>query len=227
MNASLENFVMEFENLLQSRADAAVAQGASAYMRNLSEFVGVKAPVRREYLKQYLKMYGLPPHENLFEFVKLCWERPYREMQYFGMEVAEKMIRKPLHDDIEAIEYMIVNKSWWDTVDFIAVHLAGIYFLTFTDEKYPRTRKWMESGNLWLQRSALLFQLNYKKQTDLALLFAFIEELSEVREFFIEKAIGWALRHLSRTYPTEVQQFVESHSLRPLSRREALRLLNK
>lgn len=126
---------------------------------------------------------------------------------------------------LETLEYMIINRSWWDTVDFIATHLASRYFMHFQVEIRPRTRVWMDSGNIWLQRSALLFQLSWKERTDVDLLFHYMEELSQEKEFFIEKAIGWALRQLSRTYPEQVRQFVESHALRPLSRREALRLL--
>lgn len=225
MNASLNEYVTGFEDLLKLQTDPLVAQGASAYMRNQFDFIGVKAPARRESLRHYLKMQGLPAHEHLFEFVELCWKRPYREIQYFGMEVVEKVMKKPLLSDVEALEYMIINRSWWDTVDFIATHLASRYFMHFQVEIRPRTRVWMDSGNIWLQRSALLFQLSWKERTDVDLLFHYMEELSQEKEFFIEKAIGWALRQLSRTYPKLVRQFVESHALRPLSRREALRLL--
>lgn len=226
MNIPLSEYVEGYEDKLHHYADPVVAEGAAAYMRHLSTFIGVSAPLRRVTMKEYLKSSGLPSRAEMPLFVKLCWDRPYREMQYFGMEVARKALKIPEREDIEVIEFMVINKSWWDTVDFIAVHLAGTYFRRFGDEIRPRTRRWIDSGNIWLQRSALLYQLHWKEQTDVALLFEYVEELSGVKEFFIEKAIGWALRQLSRTYPAEVSRFVETHTLRPLSRREALRLLN-
>jgi 3-methyladenine DNA glycosylase AlkD len=85
----------------------------------------------------------------------------------------------------------------------------------------------MNSGNFWLQRSALLFQLKYKNQTDLKLLFGYIEKLSGSREFFIRKAIGWTLREYSKTDPDVVIQFVETHQLQPLSQKEALKVINR
>ncbi|MEJ5303610.1 MAG: DNA alkylation repair protein [Bacteroidales bacterium] len=221
MDSALLNYVSGFEDRLKLLGDPAVAEGAAKYMRNLSPFIGVKAPVRRQVMKEYMEQEGLPSHTSLSKFVEICWERPYREMQYFGMEVANKVMKKPLKEDIVLIEFMIVGKSWWDTVDFIAAHLAGGYFKTFREEMVLCTRRWMDSSNRWLQRSALLFQLNWKQETDVELLFEYIEELSSVKEFFIEKAIGWALRQLSRTYPEEVRNFVATHALRPLSRREA------
>ncbi len=226
MHTTLAEYVAGYEEKLHDYADPVVAEGAAAYMRHLSTFIGVSAPLRRVTMKEYLKLSGLPSRAEMPLFVKLCWDRPYREMQYFGMEVAQKVMKKAAKGDIEIIEFMVVNKSWWDTVDFIAAHLARTYFRRFGDEIRPRTRRWIDSGNIWLQRSALLFQLHWKEQTDMALLFEYVEELIVVKEFFIEKAIGWALRQLSRTYPAEVSRFVETHTLRPLSRREALRLLN-
>jgi 3-methyladenine DNA glycosylase AlkD len=225
MRTTVAEYVAGYEEKLHDYADPIVAEGAAAYMGHVSAFVGVKATHRREAMKEFLQSEGLPSHAELPDFVRLCWDRPYREMQYFGMEVVQKLMKKAAREDIEIIEFMVVNKSWWDTVDFIAAHLAGAYFRAFGEEICGRTRQWMNSCNIWLQRSALLFQLHWKEQTDVALLFEYVEELSGVKEFFIEKAIGWALRQLSRTYPEEVRQFVETHTLRPLSRREALRLL--
>ncbi len=147
-------------------------------------------------------------------------------MHYFAQELAENYIKKAERKDIELLEYMISHQSWWDTVDFISVKLVGVYFKIYPDSIESITQKWMKSGNIWLQRACLLFQLKYKKELDKDLLAAFIKELIGSKEFFINKAIGWVLREYSRTDAEWVQNFVnQTPELSNLSRREALRLM--
>jgi 3-methyladenine DNA glycosylase AlkD len=120
---------------------------------------------------------------------------------------------------------MITQKSWWDTVDFIAATMVGNYFKKYPEMIKPVTDKWMVSQNMWLQRSCLLFQLKYKAEVNTDLLASFILSLSVSREFFITKAIGWSLRQYSKFDPQWVINFVSKNSLQPLSKREALRLI--
>ena len=130
-------------------------------------------------------------------------------------------------DFIETIQDLLVTKSWWDTVDTIATGPVGVHF-----QRYPAVRRkylprWRKSDNFWLRRSAILFQLNYKSDTDFALLCDIICENLDSKEFFINKAIGWALRQYARTDPEAVRAFVAGTPLHPLSAREALKRLNK
>jgi 3-methyladenine DNA glycosylase AlkD len=134
-------------------------------------------------------------------------------------------IKKPEKDIIELLEFTIVNKSWWDTVDGIAGWLVGPLFKKYPELIGPKTTQWMNSGNIWLQRTCLLYQLNYKKSTDTEILFRFIEELSGETSFWIRKAIGWILREYSKTNPDTVLKFVNSHQLSALSRKEALKVI--
>jgi 3-methyladenine DNA glycosylase AlkD len=121
------------------------------------------------------------------------------------------------------MEYMLTTKSWWDTVDNIS-HVVGIHF-----KRYPKARekylaKWRSSKNVWLRRTAILYQLDYKVETDFDLLCEIIRENLGETEFFINKAIGWALRQYARIDPKAVKKFVkETTELHPLSRREALK----
>ena len=124
-------------------------------------------------------------------------------------------------------EFMIINKSWWDTVDMIASHLVGTHFKRFPGLIPAYTEKWMASGNFWLQRTALLFQLKYKKETDVELMSDLIKRLAGEKEFFIRKAIGWVLREYSKTDPEIVINFVENQQLSNLSRTEALKVNNR
>jgi 3-methyladenine DNA glycosylase AlkD len=197
-----------------------------AYMRDQFEFAGIKTPVRKEIIKQLVATYKLPPYTELIALTKELRKQPEREYQYLAIEF---LIKQRKHWDeqlLPLIEQMIVTKSWWDTVDAIATNIAGPWFKKFPSFQPATTNKWINSPNMWLQRSAILFQNTYKKETDEKLLYAYINKCSKDKEFFIQKAIGWALREYSKTNPRSVKEFVEANTLAPLSVREAVRKIN-
>jgi len=194
-----------------------------AYMKNKFEYLGIKTPERRELSKPYLTKDTLPPVEQLWSITQEFWTLPEREYQYFAMGLCTKYLKFIEKDWISHYETLIINKSWWDTVDFIAATLVGHYFKTFPYQIPLITEKWMQSGNLWLQRSCLLFQLKYKEETDTNLLVSFIKPLADSKEFFIAKAIGWALREYAKSNSDWVLNFVQHNTLQPLSKREAIR----
>jgi 3-methyladenine DNA glycosylase AlkD len=125
---------------------------------------------------------------------------------------------------IELFEELIIQKSWWDTVDALAAWQVGYYFSKYPEKIQPYTNKWMSNGNIWLQRTCLIFQLKYKEKTDFELLKSFINPLSGSKEFFIQKAIGWALREYSKLFPQEVMEFAGNQPMAKLSYREATRI---
>jgi len=135
-------------------------------------------------------------------------------------------LKKIEFQDIELFELMITNKSWWDTVDLITTNLVGNYFKLFPEQIIPITKIWIESDNIWLQRTCLIFQLKYKEEIDTDLLTDYILQLKDTKEFFINKAIGWILREYTRTNPEWVIDFVNKYELSNLSKREALKLIN-
>ncbi len=197
------------------------------YMKGKFNYFGIKSPERKVLKREFLDLYGLPEPNLLENIVKECWHLPQREYQYFIMEVLGKLAKKATIEKIDLYEYIVENKSWWDTVDYIASNLVGIHFMKYPDLIKPYTQKWMGSGNMWLQRTAILFQLKYKKETDLVLLTGYIHKLQGSREFFINKAIGWILREYSKTDPVWVKHFVQNNELANLSRREALKWLER
>lgn len=128
-------------------------------------------------------------------------------------------------NDISIIEKIIITNSWWDTVDVIAKYLVGGYL-----KQYPQVREtvignFSSSDNMWLNRTAILFQLGYKKDTDKVILFRECDKHKGNKEFFIRKAIGWALREYAKANPEAVKVFVKTARLSPLSEREALKNL--
>jgi 3-methyladenine DNA glycosylase AlkD len=220
-------YLKPLSELFQQNANQEIAFFMKKYMKGQYEYFGIKSPERRELKKEFLQIHGFPPPEILSAIVKECWELPQREFQYFIMEVLERLAKKAERERIGLFEFMIINKSWWDTVDYIAANLVGVHFQKYPELIYPVTEKWMQSGNIWLQRTSLLFQLKYKTKTDVALLTDYIQRLQGSKEFFINKAIGWILREYSKTDGVWVRKYVMNHQLAPLSRREALKWMER
>lgn len=223
----IEQYFAELRSAFEKHANPATAAGAKAYIRNLSEFYGLPSPLRRQLIKDFISKCGYPPYENLEELVHYAWEQPQREWQYAAMEIVEKSVKKADQSLLDLAEWMIINKSWWDSVDFLAPNIAGVLFKNYPTIKMQYIEKWMQSGNLWLQRSCLLHQLRDNKTADRALLFDLCERLADHPDFFIRKAIGWSLRQYSKSYPEAVIDFVNNHKLSNLSRKEALKVINR
>ncbi len=217
------DYLQELEKALVENANPDTAVKMKKYMKDHFEFFGIPSPLRKELLREHLKTVGHISGNRTEEIAKWCWWAPQREWQYLSMEMLGRQANKADIGLISLYEYLITSKSWWDTVDFIAIHLLGSYFNKFPDQIENITNKWMASGNIWLHRTCILFQLKYKAKTNTGLLENFIEPLTASKEFFIRKAIGWALREYSKTNPDYVIQFVNTHQLSGLSEREALK----
>lgn len=221
----MQDFIAPLQNQFKAHANPIIAKQQKAYLRNQFDFYGLKTPLRKTLQKPFLVPTQLPNKNQVTPLIKTLWQKPQREFQYVAQELAFKYHKQQAPTDIALYEYMVTHKSWWDTVDFIATKLIGTYFKTYPDQKQAYVTKWLASNNMWLQRSALLFQLKYKNQTDTTLLSNTINALTDTNLFFINKAIGWVLREYSKTNPSWVTTFVNHSSLHPLSKREALRLL--
>jgi 3-methyladenine DNA glycosylase AlkD len=195
------------------------------YMRNLFPFYGIKTPQREAILKDVLVQEGLPAPADLPTLLPAMWQKEQREWHYCALDIFFKNAGKADASAIDLVESLIVTNSWWDTVDYLAPRIAGKLFSRFPEQIEPYTSRWIESDNFWLQRAAIIFQLSYKTKTDSALLFAYAERRKDSKEFFIQKAIGWALRQYGRSAPQAVRDFVNHTDLAPLSRREALKHL--
>ena len=219
------NYIEALAQDLHEHADPLNAAGQKAYMRNQFEFYGLNASRRRAVQRPYFLKSNLPPKEELPALLTILWEKPQREFQLIGQELCAKYLKQKCIGDIHLYEFMVTHKSWWDTVDYIAANLMGSYFKNYPEERLPCVDKWLQSENIWLQRSALLFQLKYKEKLDTKLLTYTIDRLLGSKEFFINKAIGWILREYGKTDPSWVLSFATSTNLHNLSKREALRII--
>jgi len=139
-------------------------------MRNQFEYYGLKTPVRRAIQKPFLHKEYLPKASELFAIITELWDKPQREFQHFGQEIAFQYIKNVSPNDMALYEFMVTHKSWWDTVDFIATKLMAYYFKVFPEQQKVYVHKWVHSNNIWLQRCALLFALKYKDHLDTDLL---------------------------------------------------------
>ena len=225
MNAGIKEYLLTLEEEFLRHANPDIAVQQEAYLKNHFVFYGLTSPVRKAIQKPFLDKKYLPPKHELPILVKTLWAKPQREYHHFAQELACRYLRQPEPADMALYEHMVEHHSWWDTVDHIANKLMGAYLVHYPETRGEYVEKWLASGNLWLQRSAILFQLKYKGDTDPALLSAVIHQLLGSKEFFINKAIGWVLREYAKTNPEWVIRFVAETPLAPLSRREALRIL--
>ncbi|MBK9224587.1 MAG: DNA alkylation repair protein [Flavobacterium sp.] len=149
-----------------------------------------------------------------------------REFHYCAIEILIQILKnKYKKKDIHLIEKLLVTNSWWDSVDTISKYILGQYLLEFPNETFTVIGRFSNSKNMWLNRSAILFQLGYKQKTNSYILFSECIKHAQSNEFFIQKAIGWALREYGKTNPEAVKTFVAQTQLKPLSKKEALKNL--
>jgi 3-methyladenine DNA glycosylase AlkD len=221
----LHPWLAPLQATFKRHADPSNAVPMQAYMKDNFPFFGIKATQRRELLKEHIALHGAPALEELPAIARSAFAVPEREMHQVAVDLLMKHARKLGPEHLPLVEELITTKSWWDSVDALAIHVAGVILKGHPKEVPAWNRRWVTAKHMWLNRTAILFQNRWKADTDRALLFANIERHAEHKDFFMRKAIGWALRGLGASDPTAVKAFVAAHRLAPLSVREALRKL--
>jgi len=220
-------YLDQLYQLFKENSNVELAEPMAKYMKNRFQFLGIKNPTRKELQKQFFKRNGYPEIKIVDDIIRELWNKEEREYHYFAMDLLDKLKNKLPKETILLYEYLIITNSWWDSVDMIAAKLVGNHMLKHKEDVLLTT-KWSISNNMWLRRSALLYQLKYKGQTDVQKLSLDIEQNLGSDEFFINKAIGWVLREYGKTNPDYVTQFVTDHpTLSNLSKKEAMRIILK
>lgn len=215
------------QSALAALADPAKAAPMQAYMKTQMPFYGVpkpgRAPISRE-LKQ-----RFPPTDTLDYRKKVIalWELPHREEKYLAIGYAEDFKQFITFDQIDLHEKLITEGAWWDFVDEVASHLVGRVVKVDRERMRPVLETWIDHPDMWLRRTAILGQLGHKEKTDWHMLSDFCLRRADEKEFFIRKAIGWALREYARVEPDLVRNFANDHRnlLSGLSYREATKHL--
>jgi 3-methyladenine DNA glycosylase AlkD len=197
-----------------------------AYMKGHFEFLGVTTAKRRPVTKWVLAAARKAEPDSLLRFADRCWAEPEREFHYLGTEVLRAGAKHLRQTDLPHVRGFITATPWWDTVDGLAVHAVGALVRNHQDLVHEMD-EWIESDDIWIARTAIIHQLMYKERTDANRLFTYCEMRMDHANFFIRKAIGWALRQYARTDGDAVVAFVNQHEddLSGLSKREALKHL--
>jgi len=221
MNVVMERLTREYGAL----RDPARAASMSAYMRDLFPFLGIPSTTRREASRRVLAGVAKPTEADLTEVATACWALPEREYQYFACDWLGRHAAVLTPAFVPTARFLIVTRPWWDTVDALAAHVVGVLVA-----RHPALAStmddWAASEELWLIRTAILHQLRYKSQTDTDRLFRYCVTHAGHGDFFIRKAIGWALREYAKIDPEAVRRFVKAQTtLSGLSVREALKNL--
>jgi len=211
-------FLQQVQATLLPIADPERAKAMRAYMRDQFEYLGIPTPARRAALKVQLRQLKGSGPAHLIALANELWELSEREYQYAALDLLD-MHRKELGiTDIPALLALVQRKSWWDTADALA---------SIIGEVLRGQHDYMEGAlaheNFWMRRIALLHQLGWRGNTDSGVLYSYCLALAHENEFFIQKAIGWALRDYAHHAPEEVRAFTQKHknTLAALSYREA------
>ena len=225
---SVDVLLATIRSALPAVADPANAAPMQRYMKSALPFHGVSMPVLRRTVRPLIAAHPLPDRATWERAVRTLYaEASHREERYAALELAGHRLYRA-HRDVDALPlfaWLVSEGAWWDLVDDV-VKVQLIVRDHDRGGEDARMRAWARDGNMWVRRYAILHQLQAKTATDTALLADVVEANVADGEFFIRKAIGWALRDYAKTDPDWVRDFVAAHpDLSPLSRREATKHL--
>jgi 3-methyladenine DNA glycosylase AlkD len=211
----------------ESARDPAAARPMERYMRDQFAFLGIPTPARRALQREALAG-SRPDRDELLHGARALWQRAEREYQYAARDVLVRGSKLFTVDDIDALGRLVTTKAWWDTVDVLAIHVIGSIVRRDRGGALIMDA-WLADDDLWLARTAILHQNRWKADTDEDRLFAYCQARAADTDFFVRKAIGWALREYSKSAPDAVRAFVAAHDheLSGLSKREALKVVNR
>ena len=205
---------------LEENSNELLAESMSKYMQDKFRFLGVRGATRTEIYKKYFPDARKTKTID-WDFVENCWNKEEREFQYVVVYYLKAMQKFLKREDISRLKYLIVTKSWWDTVDLLAKVVGS---LVIRIEGYDQIMlEWSKDSNIWLKRVAILYQLSLKEKVDKQVLERILVNNLGDSEFFINKAIGWALRDYSKFNPEWVREFIKKNknNMANLSIREA------
>jgi 3-methyladenine DNA glycosylase AlkD len=201
-------------NALKQRADPSKVSAMAAYMKTKDPFYGVPTPNRVPVIAEMRHRFAPVDHRSYARNVMALWNLRHREERYLAIAYARQHPAFIAPASMPIYEQMVREGAWWDFVDEIAAHLAGAVLLNYRDETRALIEQWIDDDDLWIRRTALLSQLKHKSSTDAEQLFDHCLRRAHETEFFIRKAIGWALREYSKTDPRAVRSFLTRNQKR-------------
>ncbi|MHB8383213.1 MAG: DNA alkylation repair protein [Candidatus Binataceae bacterium] len=196
---------------LKRLAEPAKAPAMAAYMKTSQPFFGVPTPTRAAMFKRMGDQFAPLDQRSYSRSVLALWKLPHREEQYCAISFASQHEQFITPASLPLYERMIREGAWWDFVDDIAVNLVGAVYGNFRAQTRPMIERWIDDEDLWIRRTALLSHLKHKRATNKVQLFRHCLKCAHEPEFFIRKAIGWALRECSKTDPDAVRKFLATN----------------
>ncbi|MBL0261925.1 MAG: DNA alkylation repair protein [Saprospiraceae bacterium] len=227
MNASNRKRFEYLETELLQVASPERASQMKAYMRDQFDYLGINSPQRKEISRFANTQFPFQKMSDFAEWMSTCWKQPYREYKYICFDLGFRLTKKMDVNWVEFFEPYIVKDSWWDTVDGITPHFLGDLLKSKPKMLRTKCEQWIESDNIWYQRSAHIVQLRYARDTDFPLMCEMILRRADSKEFFVKKAAGWALRQYSKYEPDKVKKFIEKNTLSGLTVREGMKHITK
>jgi 3-methyladenine DNA glycosylase AlkD len=224
-----QQFVGAIDSALMPLADVAKAQAMKAYLLDQFEFLGLPAPVRRQTVKDIAKVQWQSA-DDLLVTAELLWQKSQREYRYTAVDLLRKHSAMLSVNDLPALQALLLRDPWWETVDGLSAVIAEVVHAAAQQQPNAAAAMdvWLKHSSHWVRRSAMLHQLGWRLDTDITRLFGYAQQLASEKEFFIRKAIGWALRDYARWNPQAVTEFLVQHraNLSGLTVREAAKHLN-
>ena len=210
-----KQFVHAVEHALIPLADEAKAQGMKAYLLNQFEFLGLAAPVRRAAVKAIGKV-KWQSSADLLAAAELLWQKPEREYRYTAVDLLRQQSAQLNVKDLPALQALLLQDAWWETVDGLSAVIAEVMHAAVQQKPNAAVTMdvWLKHPSHWVRRSAMLHQLGWRLDTDTTRLFGYATQLADEKEFFIRKAIGWALRDYARWNSQTVTEFLVQHRAR-------------
>lgn len=226
-NNNAHQLLSELQKAFVPLANQSKATQQQAYMKSSMPFYGIIKPEVDAITKALCKEFAPADNAEYQATIEYIFEHAtHRELWYAALTYAFRFKKYIIVDNVDLFLNIIKKTQWWDIVDPVAADLVG-KALSGSEQLNHYTMLWITDSNMWVRRTALLTQLKYKKQTDIALQETLIMQVAHEKEFFIRKAIGWTLRELSKTHKEAVQQYIATHGgkLSGLSVREASKYL--
>ncbi len=220
----MEKLFNELKKELIDHSNQENATKMKAYMKNHFDFLGIKSPERKKIARPYISELSKNYGEEFETITQKFWNQKQREFQYIGMVFLLRTKKHWKKNSLTFFKKCITQKAWWDTVDFLASNIIGNYMLKFYPDDFSKMEKWNQDKDMWIIRTSILFQLKYKEKTDWELLQKNILNHDHSPEFFLRKAMGWALREYGKRNPEKVLTFIQQNpQLSGLTQREALK----
>lgn len=218
--------IKQLTQVFKENANPEYAAKMQAYLKDKFLHFGLKSPLRKSIQKPFLSEIKAMTKFEVIELIKQLYALPQREFHYFAIEALDKKVKELTIEDLPFLEFLIQTNTWWDSVDAIATHFFTPVLQQFSiEERMNYVEKLAGHENMWMNRVGIIYQLPLKKETNTEILeFAILAHIDS-KEFFLRKAIGWALRQYSKYNPAYVQTFVDNYPMSTLSKREATKYL--